>query len=216
MRQLSQYLLTHADRRVLRWTDIYSLHRIVYDLFDDVRGADRQTGSGILFADKGVRQGVSRILILSDRPPRLPQRGALETRPLPESYLQATFYQFETTVNPVWRDNRSGKLLPVRGREAIAAWFRDHGSRWGFAVHEASLQVTEIRVDRFPKAGATATIARATLTGTLAVTERGAFVRAVCQGIGRARAFGCGLLQIIPCEHTGILPGKLAGEPAHD
>ena len=81
MRHLSRYLLGAADRRALRWTDSYSLHRIIYDLFDDVRGNDRQRGSGILFADKGVRQGVSRVIILSDRLPRTPQRGVLETQP---------------------------------------------------------------------------------------------------------------------------------------
>ena len=55
MRHLSRYLLSAADRRALRWTDSYSLHRIVYDLFEDIRGDDRQRGSGILFVDKGVR-----------------------------------------------------------------------------------------------------------------------------------------------------------------
>ena len=35
--------------------------------------------------------------------------------------------------------------------------------------------------------------------GLVVVREREAFVRAACQGIGRARAFGCGLLQIVPC-----------------
>ena len=116
MRHLSRYLLGAADRRALRWTDSYSLHRIIYDLF----------------ADKGVRQGVSRVIILSDRLPRTPQRGVLETSPLPESFLQAASYQFEVVVNPVWRDNRSGRIMPVRGRDAIAAWFRDHAPRWGW------------------------------------------------------------------------------------
>lgn len=201
MRQLSRYLLDITDRRALRWTDTYSLHRIVYDLFDDVRGEDKQGSSGILFADKGIRQGVSQVIILSDRPPRAPQWGTLETRPLPESYLQAERYAFEVIVNPVRRENRSGKIVPVRGREAIADWFCDHGAGWGFAVEESSLQVTDVEVDRFRKGSATATIARATLTGSLTVTDREAFVRAACQGIGRARAFGCGLLQIVPLEH---------------
>ncbi len=199
MRHLSRYLLSAADRRALHWTDSYSLHRIVYDLFEDVRGNDRQRGSGILFADKGVHRGVSQVIILSDRLPRTPQRGVLETRPLPDSFLQAPAYQFEVVVNPVRRDNRSGRIIPVRGREAIAAWFCDHAPRWGFEVHATSLQVTDVQVDRFSKGTGTATIARATLTGSLQVREREAFVRAVCQGIGKARAFGCGLLQIIPC-----------------
>ena len=140
MRHLSRYLLSAADRRALRWTDSYSLHRIVYDLFEDIRGDDRQRGSGILFVDKGVRQGVSQVIILSDRLPRTPQRGVLET-----------------------------------------------------------LQVTDVQVDRFSKGTGMATIARATLTGSLRVRERESFIRAACQGIGRARAFGCGLLQIVPC-----------------
>lgn len=199
MRHLSRYLLSAADRRALRWTDSYSLHRIVYDLFEDMRGDDRQRGSGILFADKGVRQGVSQVIILSDRLPRTPHRGVLETHPLPESFLQAASYQFEVVVNPVWRDNRSGRIMPVRGRDAIAAWFCDHAPRWGFEVHAASLQVTDVQVDRFSKGTGMATIVRATLTGSLRVREREAFVRAACQGIGRARAFGCGLLQIVPC-----------------
>ena len=199
MRHLSRYLLGPADRRALRWTDSYSLHRIVYDLFDDVRGDDRQAGSGILFADKGVRQGVSRVLILSDRLPRPPRLGELETRPLPESFLQAATYRFEVIINPVWRDNGSGRIKPVRGRDAIAEWFCNHGPRWGFDVDAASLQVTDMRVDRFSKGEGMATIARATLAGTLRVRERDAFVRSVCQGVGKARAFGCGLLQIVPC-----------------
>ena len=199
MRQLSRYLLSPADRRALRWTDAYSLHRIVYDLFEAVRGENKQAGSGILFADKGLRQGISQIVILSDRLPRPPQCGTLETRPLPESYLQAQSYRFEVIVNPVRRENCSGKIIPVRGHEAIVTWFCGRAPSWGFAVHEPSLQLTDIHVDRFSKDGATATIARATLTGHLAVTDRDSFVRSVCQGIGRARAFGCGLLQIVPC-----------------
>ena len=199
MRHVSRYLLSAADRRALRWTDSYSLHRIVYDLFEDVRGDDRQSGSGILFADKGVRQGVSQVLILSDRLPRSPRLGTLETRPLPEGFLQASAYRFEVIVNPARRDSRSGKIKPVRGREAIAEWFCERGPRWGFDVHVPSLLVTDVRADRFSKGGGVATIARATLGGTLRVTDREAFVRAVCRGIGRARAFGCGLLQISPC-----------------
>lgn len=199
MRHLSRYLLSAVDRRALRWTDSYSLHRIVYDLFEDIRSDDRNRGSGILYVDKGVHQGVSQVIILSDRLPRMPLRGVLETHPLPESFLQAPSYQFEVVVNPVWRDNRSGRIMPVRGRDSIAAWFCNHAHLWGFEIYEPSLQVTDVQVDRFSKGTGIVTIARATLTGSLRVREREAFVRAVCQGIGRARAFGCGLLQLAPC-----------------
>lgn len=65
------------------------------------------------------------------------------------------------------------------------------------SYHAAGWLVIAPRIS-FRKGSATATIARATLTGALTVTDREAFVRAACQGIGRARAFGCGLLQIVP------------------
>ncbi len=198
MRRLIRYLLSPSDRRALRWTDSYSLHRIVYDLFENVRGNDKQSGSGILFVDKGVKQGMSRVLILSDRDPRTPRRGTLETLLLPESYLSAPAYSFEVVVNPTRRDNRSGRIIPVCGPEAIKDWFCAHGPAWGFSVRRDMLQVAETHVDRFDKKGMTATIARARLTGRLEVTDHGTFVKSVCQGIGRARAFGCGLLQVVP------------------
>lgn len=198
MRYLSEYTLSLAEVRALRLTDCYSLHRVVYDLFEDVRAGARESSSGILFADKGTRKGLRQILILSDRQPRPPRQGLLRTRPLPETYLQAALYSFEIIINPVRRDNAGGKIVPVRGREAVAQWFQEKSPSWGFAVHAPSLQVTDITVERFTKGQALLTIAKATLTGRLEVDDRDAFTRAVHDGIGRAKAFGCGLLQIVP------------------
>lgn len=49
----SRYRLSPHDAKALRVTDTYSLHRVVYGLFDDVREGDREKGSGILFVDMG-------------------------------------------------------------------------------------------------------------------------------------------------------------------
>jgi len=72
------------------------------------------------------------------------------------------------------------------------------GSKWGFAVHESSLLVADMAVDAFHKGGGLVTLGKATLTGSLHVTDREAFIASVSNGIGKGRAFGCGLLQIIP------------------
>ena len=45
----SRYRLSPHNSKALRISDTYSLHRVVYGLFDDVRGGDREKGSGILF-----------------------------------------------------------------------------------------------------------------------------------------------------------------------
>ena len=49
----SRYRLSPHDAKALRVTDTYSLHRVVYGLFDDVREGDREKGSGIrIFIDE--------------------------------------------------------------------------------------------------------------------------------------------------------------------
>ena len=46
--------LTRADVKALKITDTYSLHRVVYSIFDDIRSDSQKTqsvSSGILYAD---------------------------------------------------------------------------------------------------------------------------------------------------------------------
>lgn len=198
MMHFSVYRLSRADIQHLSLTDSYSVHRVVYDLFDPVRAEGEQTQSGILYADKGMVQREHLVFILSNRAPKTPAYGRVETRTLEPSYLDFSTYRFEIVVNPVRRNNQTRKIVPVRGRAAIARWFMDKAPAWGFTVPELSLQVAEITVDKF-KAKETVTLGKARLTGLLHVTDRGRFVQSVCQGIGRGKAFGCGLLQIVPC-----------------
>lgn len=198
MMYLSAYRLSPTDSRHLRLTDSYSIHRVVYDLFDPVRSEGEQTQSGILYVDKGKYGPERLVFILSNRPPKTPAYGRVETRTLERSYLDFSTYRFEIVVNPVRRNNQTRKIMPVRGRAAIARWFMDKAPSWGFTVPELSLQVAEITVDTF-KAKEMITLGKARLTGVLHVTDRERFVQSVCQGIGRGKAFGCGLLQIVPC-----------------
>ena len=200
MAYLSRYTLALADVRALRLTDTYSLHRAVYSLFEDVRGGNAQEHSGILFADKGGDSRGRRLLILSSRAPLAPACGTLESRVVPPEYFTAPFYRFEVTVNPVYRENSSGKLMPLRGREAVADWFCAKAPGWGFQVCPDSLLVARLEVDRFAKGGREITLAKATLTGFLNVTDNALFAANSLHGLGRARAFGCGLLQIVPAQ----------------
>lgn len=116
MMYVHHYLLTLRDCRALRLTDGYSLHRAVYALFPDVRkGASGP--SGILFADKGGRDGLRRILILSDREALAPEHGRLESRELGEDFLAFPRYRFELVVNAVRkkRQTRTGTRARRRG-----------------------------------------------------------------------------------------------------
>ena len=193
--------LNLADVKALKITDAYSLHRVVYDLFEDVRSsAEKQASvsSGILYADKGGDFHVRKILMLSNRQPNLPERGELSIKKIADSFLDYKHYRFEVVVNPTKRENQSRKIIALKKREDIAAWFIEKAPHWGFEVSADHLEVREVEVKCFEKSGQTITQGQAHLFGRLTVTNKEIFKRSFQNGIGRGRAFGCGLLQIVP------------------
>lgn len=199
----------HLDRKAikaLRITDVYSLHRVVYSLYDDVRDAGQKSaseGSGILFADQGGDFQSRRILMLANRSPaeRIDgQFGEVQSKTIQADFLSHARYRFKVVVNPTRRDSASRKLLPVKGREAIAEWFAARGPQsWGFTVSPQHLQVDSVDVLRFKdKHDHLVTICQAHVQGEFSVTDPAQFQNSFKQGIGRARTFVCGLLQIVP------------------
>lgn len=193
--------LSRADVKALKITDAYSLHRVVYDLFDDIRSDEekqKSVPSGILYADKGGDFHGRQILILSNRQPNVPKYGELSIKTIADSFLDYPHYRFEVVVNPTKRDNATGKIIAIRKREEIANWFIEKAPQWGCEVSPAHLQVDNISVKNFKKGEQAVTQGQAILSGRLKVTSRETFIKSFQQGIGRGRAFGCGLLQIVP------------------
>jgi CRISPR system Cascade subunit CasE len=195
--------LNRADMNALKVKDAYSLHKVVYGLFEDIRSdAEKQASipSGIVYADKGGDFNTRQILMLSNRKPhQTPQFGQVQTKPIYSGFLAHERYAFEVILNPGKRDQQTGKVVPIRGREAIEQWFLARAPEsWGFSVNPKNLQTEKISVQVFEKAGKTITHGSATLKGELAVIDRDRFRQSFTQGIGRGRAFGFGLLQIVP------------------
>lgn len=199
----------HLDRhsvKALRITDAYSLHRVVYSLYEDVRDTEQKqasTASGILYADQGGDYRGRKILMLANREPMKKvngEYGEVHSKPIPEGFLAHEQYRFKVLVNPTRRDSASGKLVAVRGREAVAHWFLERASTsWGFEVLPRHLQVDNIDVLQFKdKQQRQVTIGQAHVQGLLRITNKMQFANSFTQGIGRARAYGCGLLQIVP------------------
>lgn len=199
----------HLDRRAvkaLRITDAYSLHRVVYSLYDDIRDAEQKqasAASGILYADQGGDIRGRKILMLANREPLGAvddQYGEVLSKPIPDNFLKYEQYRFNVIVNPTRRDSASRKLMAVRGREDVAQWFADRAkASWGFEVAPQHLQVDKINVLQFKdKQQRQVTIGQAHIQGQLRITDKDQFAQSFTQGIGRARAYGCGLLQIVP------------------
>lgn len=202
---VSALRLSREDMKILRIRDgdAYSVHRVVYGLFDDVRDiaySSSNKSSGILWVDKGGDYKVRQILLLSTRKPhQSPQFGVVETKTISSKFLGYDNYEFEIKLNPTKRNNTTGKIEAIRGRENIISWATERSQKsWGFEINLNSLQVQINPVQSFIKGGEAVTHGSACLKGVLKVTNRENFLNSFTRGIGRAKAFGFGLLQIIP------------------
>ncbi len=192
--------LSRADCKAMKLKDIYSLHKTVYSLFP----AEPEKNRDFLFADKGGDWKERKILILSKREPLEPEHGEIDSKKVPDSFLQFDYYGFEVVLNATKRDAKTGKIVSVRGRENLLQWFLQKASSLGFEVMSQSLQVNHIGVLTYQKNGTKRTHNTATFVGKLKVIDRQAFTRSFKQGIGRAKGFGFGLLQIVPIDMKNI------------
>lgn len=196
--------LKRADCKALRLEDAYSVHRAVYSLFPKRDGETRD----FLFADKGGDWSCRQILILSERRPELPAFGEISSREIPDSYLTWDCYGFEVVLNPTRRNGPSKKTMPVKGAENLHNWFIQKAPLLGFEVDAKSLQVGQVGVKKFSTLTegkkVVQTYGSATFTGKLKVIDREAFIHSFKHGVGRAKGFGFGLLQVVPIQNIPI------------
>jgi len=78
-------------------------------------------------------------------------------------------------------------------------WFFDHASRWGFSVErdgEAATCIIGRATRRFQRRSERITLAQATYAGRLTVTDVDAFRCGLRHGMGRGKAYGCGLMTL--------------------
>lgn len=185
--------------------DAYTLHKIIYSLFplemnEDSNAAEDRGRFLYMDCDFTGKSREKRVLIVSSRAPNRPDIGKLCTEEIPDGFLDHDRYGFEIVVNPAVRDNKTGKIIPIRSSEhtRLLDWFQQKAPSCGFKVEEGSLAVGHTDVMKFKKAGHDVVIGRVQYTGRLTVIDRAAFIKSFVQGIGREKAFGCGLLRIVP------------------
>ena len=122
----------------------------------------------------------------------------LETHPGMIKLLSFDFYRFSVRVNPTRRDAKSKKLIPICDADEIVQWFSKKAEGAGFAVDTKSTSIERRSVESFRKGSGKITMFQVDLSGHLRVTDREKFIQTFFRGFGRGRAFGCGLLQIVP------------------
>lgn len=93
-------------------------------------------------------------------------------------------------------DSRGKVYAHITARQQ-EQWLLERAEKNGFALSEGSFRVVHRETRRFRRHQKTITLGIATFEGILEVTDLALFLRALTRGIGRAKAFGCGLLTIM-------------------
>lgn len=116
-------------------------------------------------------------------------------------------WAFRLTANPV-RDGRraDGGDTKRYGHVTVTQqqqWLLDRAERAGFRVPVASTKEPDVVVHSratrtFPRQGRTVTLSIATFDGRLEVLEPDNLRRTLISGLGKAKAYGCGLLTLAP------------------
>lgn len=129
--------------------------------------------------------------------------------PLLGSLRAGQRWQFRLTANPVhsarrdgWADTKPLGHITVKQQEQ---WLLDRAPKLGFALAPVGQQTEESEYDlalvdrsvrRFRRNSDAVTLATATFEGQLEIADPALMSRALTRGVGRGKAYGCGLLTL--------------------
>ncbi|WP_151549780.1 MULTISPECIES: type I-E CRISPR-associated protein Cas6/Cse3/CasE [Corynebacterium] len=136
--------------------------------------------------------------------------------PMLNSLRQNQFWRFELVANPTYSEPTKGQRGKVKAHVSAAhqlEWLYKRSANAGFVLPDrntdsfeqalkavAEPRVMERRMISFSKgrrsSGHRVRIAQARFSGVLQVTDADILRQTLTQGIGRARAYGCGLMTL--------------------
>ena len=192
---LTKLALDAAFCHKSRITDAYSLHRVVYSMLPRTDEPKR-----ILYVDRGSVHGIREILILSAIMPDIPENVTASIRKISEKFFTAQKYRFEILLNPVKCDAKTQKRQAVTGQLPLLNYFAERMNKWGFDADLNHLGVTSLPSMNFCCNGRQYRFNRAKFHGILSVTDMELFRKTFISGIGHGKAFGFGLMQLVPIQ----------------
>ncbi|MDY4889294.1 MAG: type I-E CRISPR-associated protein Cas6/Cse3/CasE [Sphaerochaetaceae bacterium] len=185
---LSKLILDWKSLKSLSIKGPYGIHKLVYSMFP----GDKRS---FLYYENLQSTHGKEILILSKVQPALPNFGLLQSKTVPENFLESDTYAFQIMLNTVKR-NHDGKLVPIIGKEEARQWFLNKEESWGFTVNQNSFEVVDSSVQVVEKGIQSITQTKAIFRGLLNVIDKSVFKQSFENGIGRGKAFGFGMLQL--------------------
>ncbi len=167
----------------------YEHHRFIWSLFN----SDKRD---FIFRVKPKSKGWE-ILIFSKEAPNAPDWATdknFHSIEMSNKFFEYDNYHFNMVANPVWTED--GKKHPIMGEKDLTNWITKKGNKHGFSISQ--VEVLSQRGIPFDKKGNGGIHNVVEFSGILTVTDHDKFFNAVKTGIGPAKSFGYGMMQVIP------------------
>lgn len=128
-------------------------------------------------------------------------------QPMLDRLKDGQVWRFRLKANPVRSVSETegrGKVMAHVTPQQQKDWLAQRASSHGFALNTETFEVVATQWLRFAKGhGHQVTLRTATFEGVLTVTDAALLKHALVTGIGRAKAYGCGLITLAPDGHNG-------------
>lgn len=196
---IHRIFIDHENAKKRNLYDEYSFHKLIYSQFPISRSEEdisNSLSSGFLWHHNNNNHNGHTLIAVSDRPAIATLDVKVESKQLNDSYFGFKQYRFQILVNPMYQDSKTKKRYAYTKHEDITQWFQRTSAKSGFEPAEINIDL--IKTSRIKKNGAWIKLVTANISGTIIIKDHEKFKETFFKGYGRAKSFGCGLLQIIP------------------
>lgn len=210
---LTRVMLDVENRRKMKHAShIGAIHSLIEDSFPEEKQIGIRTRKLWRIDPLG---GKRYLLIVSEK---MPDHNALETIGVREN-IQTKDYEpflsrlengmtarFRVKLNPVW-SSRDGKAKGERGRVVPVPdgeqkqYLLNRAEQNGFSLKEEDYDIVERGVELYRKKGQQDIyLKKAVYEGILTITDKRALERVLREGMGKKKAYGFGLMTLIPMK----------------
>lgn len=191
--------------------DAVAMHQRLMSLLPDGLGDQARTQTGLLYRIDYLRTGAAAVLTQSTVQPNLnllpAGYGTTDQRlldPLLDAITQGMPVRFRLAANAskrLWKSDgrhNAGQIVALGGTDAENWWRIRAEDRHGLQIIDLRSEALAHARGRRGKSIVTHAITR--FDGTALVKDPDAVRQAVLAGIGRGKAYGCGLLSLAPAR----------------
>jgi CRISPR system Cascade subunit CasE len=205
---LSKLVLNERDHKVYAdLSNAHNLHRTIMQAFPDKDRDNPRADWNVLFRQEPDTNIILVQSTFAEAPDwsQLPA-GYLSNCDSKPFNLQAEqlgpdrIFQFRLKANPSKRNKETGKIMGLFYEPDQITWLERQAERHGFVLKGVNVIPTPNVFGKKAKGSSPIKIFTVLYQGILQVKEPALVFETICQGVGRGRSYGCGLLSLAKAQ----------------